>query len=164
MASGQTLLVFTPQAGVPPASNFATLAARNNHTIWQFDAAANEILDFEGVLPRNYNGGGLTVTLIWSAATATSGVTRWLGSWERHQEDTTDTDSNSFATAQAVNATAPGTSGTRAYDTIAFTDGAQIDSLAVGESFRFRVERDATDAADTMTGDAELARVEIRET
>ncbi len=101
---------------------------------------------------------------MWSATTATTGATRWLVSFERHQEDVTDIDTDSFATAQAVNATAPATNGARAYDAVAFTDGAQIDSLAVGESFRLRIERDATNAADTMVGDAELARVEIRET
>jgi hypothetical protein len=164
MASGQTLLMFNAQAGVPPASNAPQLDTRNNHLVWDFDAATNESLDFELVLPRNYNGGGLTVTIIWSATTAASGVTRWLAAFERHQADTTDIDTDSFATAQAVNATAPGTNGARSYDEIAFTDGAQIDSLAVGESFRLRVTRDATDAADTMVGDAELGRIEIRET
>jgi len=164
MASGQTLLIFNAQSGVPPGSSAPQLDTRNNHTVWDFDAAANEILDFETLLPRNYAGGGLTVTLVWSATAATTGVTRWLASFERHQADTTDIDTDSFATAQAVNATAPGTNGTRSYDVIAFTDGAQIDSLAVGESFRLRIERDATNAADTMVGDAELARVEIRET
>jgi hypothetical protein len=164
MASGQTLLIFNAQAGVPPTANSPQLDTRNNHLVWDFDAAANEILDFETALPRNYNGGGLTLAIIWSATTAASGVTRWLASFERHQADVTDIDSDSFATAQAVNATAPGTNGARSYDEIAFTDGAQIDNLAVGESFRLRIERDATNAADTMLGDAELARIEIRET
>lgn len=164
MASGQTLLVFNAQSGVPHPTTGPQLDTRNNHLVWDFDAAANEILDFETVLPRNYNGGGLTVTIVWSATTATANVTRWLASFERHQEDVTDIDADSFATAKAVNATAPGTNGARAYDTIAFTDGAEIDSLAAGESFRFRLERDATDVGDTMLGDAELARIEIRET
>jgi hypothetical protein len=164
MASGQTLLVMNAQSGVPPATTPPQLDTRNNHLVWDFDAATNEILDFETLLPRNYAGGGLTVTLVWSATTATTGAARWLASFERHQGETTDIDADSFATAQAVNATAPSTNGARSYDEIAFTDGAQIDSLAAGESFRLRIERDATNAADTMVGDAELARVEIRET
>lgn len=164
MASGQTLLVFNAQAGAPPSTAAPQFDTRNNHLVWDFDAAANENLDFETLLPRNYNGGGLTLTLIWSATTATTGVTRWLAAFERHQEDVTDIDTDSFAAAQAVNATAPATNGARAYDAIVFTDGAQIDNLAAGESFRLRISRDATNAADTMVGDAELARVEIRET
>jgi hypothetical protein len=164
MASGQTLLVFTPQAGVPPAANYASLDVRNNHTVWDFDAAVAESLDFESVMPRNYDGGGITAVVIWSAATAVSGATRWLVSFERHQDDVTDIDSDSFAAAQAVNATAPATNGARSYDSVAFTDGAQIDNIAKGESFRLRIQRDATNAADTMVGDAELARIELRET
>ena len=104
MASGQTLIVLTPQSGVPPVSNYATLDTRNGHTVWDFDAAVNEILNFESLMPRNYNGGGLTVTLVWSATTATTGVSRWLVSFERHQEDVDDIDTDSFAAAQAVNA------------------------------------------------------------
>ena len=164
MASGQTLLTFSAQAGVPSATVPPQLDTRNGHVVWDFDAATNEILNFEPLLPRNYNGGGLTVTLVWSATTATSGVTRWLVAFERHQEDVDDTDADSFATAQATNATAPAINGARAYDSVAFTNGAQIDNLAAGESFRLRVTRDAANAADTMVGDAELARVEIRET
>lgn len=164
MASGQTLLVFNAQAGSPPSANAPQLDTRNNHLIWDFDAAANELLDFESLLPRNYNGNGLTVALVWSATTATTGVARWLVSFERHEGEVTDIDTDSFATAQSVNATAPTTNGARSYDEVAFTDGAQIDGLVAGESFRIRVERDATNAADTMVGDAELARVEIRET
>lgn len=164
MASGQTLLVFNAQAGAPPASNAPQIDTRNNHLVWDFDAAVNEILDFESLLPRAYASGGLTVAIVWSAETATSGAVRWLVSLERHQADVTDLDSNSFATAKAVVAAAPATNGARSYDEVAFTHGAEIDNLAAGESFRLRIERDATDAGDTMSGDAELGRVEIRET
>lgn len=163
MASGQTLVIFTPQAGVPPIANFAQLDTRNNHTVWDFDAATNERLAFEAVLPRNYGGNGITATIIWSATTAVSGAVRWLISFERHQDDVTDIDADDFAAAKAVVATAPATNGARSYDPIAFTD-LEIDGLAVGESFRLRIERDAVNAADTMVGDAELARIELRET
>lgn len=164
MASGQTLLIFTPQSGIPPATAFAQLDTRNNHTVWDFDASTPETLDFEALMPRNYDGGGLTIVLVWSATTAISGVTRWKASFERHQADTTDIDSDSFAAAQTVDATAPATNGARSYDSIGFADGAQIDDIAKGDSFRLRIERDAANAADTMVGDAELARIEIRET
>jgi hypothetical protein len=45
---------------------------------------------------------------------------------------------------------------------VAVTDGANIDSIAVGESFRIRVRRDV--ANDDAAGDAELVAVELRET
>lgn len=164
MASGQTLLIFNAQAGVPPASNFATLDTRNNHTVWDFDATVNESLRFESLLPRNYNGGGITATVVWLATAATSGATRWELAFERHQDETTDLDTDSFAAVQGVNSTAPSTNGAPQYAAITFTDGAQMDSLAAGESFRLQLTRDATDAADTMVGDAELLRIELRET
>lgn len=164
MASGQTLLVFNARSGVPPTSAFATLDARNNHTVLDFDAAVDESITFETLLPRNYAGGGITALLVWAASTATSGNVRWLGAFERHQDETTDLDSDSFATAQGVTAAAPTTNGAPQYSEIAFTNGAQIDSLAVGESLRFKVTREATNGVDTMVGDAELLRVELRET
>jgi len=54
--------------------------------------------------------------------------------------------------------------GEPAYDTIAFTNGAQMDSLAAGESFRLRIYRDANNGDDDMAGDAQLLRIEIQET
>ena len=59
-------------------------------------------------------------------------------------------------------ATVPGTSGVLKYTNVAVTDGANIDSLAVGEHFRIRIKRDV--ANDTATGDLELFSVEMRET
>ena len=164
MASGQTLLVFNALSGTAPSTNFATLDQRNNHAVLDFDAAVAESIDFEQLLPRNYNGGGITAVIVWSAATATTGNVKWNLAFERHQDEVDDTDSDSFAAAQTVTATAPTTNGARQYSSIAFTDGAQIDSLAAGESFRVRLTRDAANAADTMVGDAEFARLELRET
>lgn len=164
MASGQTMMIFNAQGGVPLGAATAQIDTRNNHLVWDFDAAVAESLDFEGMLSRNYGGAGLTVALVWSATTATTGNVRWQAKFERHQANVTDIDVDDFAAAQAATGAAPATNGARAYTEIAFTDGAQIDNLAYGESFRLRVTRVATDAADTMVGDAELARVEIRET
>ena len=44
---------------------------------------------------------------------------------------------------------------------IAFLN-AEIDGLLVGESFRIKIIRDAV--SDTMTEDAQLLRIEIKET
>jgi len=40
---------------------------------------------------------------------------------------------------------------------------AEADSVIAGQSARYRIEREATDAADTMVGDAELYRVRVRQ-
>lgn len=61
----------------------------------------------------------------------------------------------------ADNTVVPGTSGLVDVVSVAFTAGADMDSVAAGESFRLKVTRDA--ASDTATGDAELIKVELRE-
>lgn len=163
MASGDTLLTFTPLANQPPASTYATFDTRNGHVVLDFDASADEVAVFGDVLPRHYAGGGVTVTLVWMATTATSGNVVWSVAIER-DDTATDLDTDSFATANTATAAAPATSGAPAYTTIAFTNGAQMDSLAVGEAFRLKVQRTGSSGSDTMTGDAELLGVEIKET
>jgi hypothetical protein len=164
MASGETLIIFTAHANEPPETGYATVDIRNTHMVLDFDDAAIENAVFSGMLARNYGGGGITATLVWAATTATAGDVKWNAAFDRHQSGTDDLDSDSFATAQTATATAPGTSGACLYTPVVFTDGAQIDALAAGESFRLKITRNATDAGDTLVGDAELLAVELRET
>ncbi len=164
MSSGDSLHVFTPLANTPPATAFATLDTRNSRPVLDFDAAADESAVFESVLSRAYDGGGITVKLIWAATSATSGVVVWAVAFEAIPAGALDIDSDSFATANTANGTADSVSGETTETEIAFTNGAQIDSLAVGVPFRLKVTRDADNGSDTMTGDAELLRVELRET
>lgn len=165
MASGDTLLIFTPLHNEPPSSNAATIDLRNQHAVLDFDAGTDESARFSGVMPRNYSGDtGVTVTLVWMASSATSGDTIWDVSWERHADDAFDLDSDGFAAVNSVTDTAASASGEVSYPTITFTDGADMDSVAVGESFRLNVTRDADNASDDMTGDAELLRIEIQDT
>lgn len=164
MASNDTLCIFTPLGNEPPASNYATLDIRNAHPCLDFDDTTDETAQWTDVLPRNYAGGGVTVTLFWAASTATTGNVVWDAQFERLEDEGTDIDADSFAAVQSATAAAPGTSGAVQYTTIAFTHGAQMDSVAAGELFRVRVSRDANNGADTMTGDAELLGLELRET
>lgn len=166
MASGETLAVFTPYANEPPASNYATLDLRNGHPCLDFDDATNESAIFSGVLPRNYAGGGITVYLHYAMTSATTGKVRWEVLWERIGDGQQDIDSDGFTTEQGVNVDpVPATSGHVDIVTVAFTNGAQMDSAAVGESFRLKVVRDSADTSnDTASGDAELVAVELKET
>ena len=163
MASGDTLCVFTAAHNVPPDSNPATLDTRNNHLVLDFDAATNESAVFEGLMPRNYDAGGITVYIHYAMSTATSGDIDWDAAFERIGDQQQDIDSDGFAAVNSVdNSTVPGTSGNVDIVSIAFTDGADMDSVAAGEGFRLKITRDA--ASDTAAGDAELLRVEIKET
>lgn len=157
-------IAFLPTANEPPTANFATPDTRNGHPILDFDDTSDEDAVFSAVLSPDYSGGGLTVEIYWLATSATSGDTVWNAAIERHEDDALDLDADSFAAANAVTDTAASASGEISVATITFTDGADMDSLAAGESFRLKITRDANNGSDTMSGDAELLRVVVRET
>lgn len=163
MASGETLLIFTPLHNEPPSTNPATLDTRNQHPVLDFDASSNEDGVFTGIMPRNYGGNGVTVYHHYSMSSATSGDIDWDGAFERIGDQQQDLDSDGFAAAQSTdNTTVPGTSGFVDIVAIPFTDGAQIDGILVGESFRYKLTRDAVN--DTASGDGELVIIEFKET
>jgi len=164
MASGDTLLILPALAGEPPSSNGATFDVRNQHPVLDFDDSTDESIVFSAVLPRAYAGGGLTIYIHWSATSATTGNVIWDVSFERIGDGQQDTDSDGFAAVNSVTDAAPGTSGHVTIASVAFTDGADMDSVAVGELFRVKVTRDADHASDTLSGDVELHAVEIKET
>lgn len=166
MASGDILCVWATQHSTPPASNAATPDLRNNHPVLDFDASTEETIYFDlDALPAYYSGGGLTVLPEWMASSATSGAVVWGGSVERMQAGGTDMDSDSFATEQlSAGVTTNGTSGIINESTITHSSGANMDSLAAGEPFRYRLARKPGEAGDTMTGDAELVRLIVKET
>src|SRR5688572_7809107 len=166
MASGNFLAIFTALSNVPPVSAFATFDTRNNHPVLDFDDTTDEEAIFLGVVPANYAGGGLTIDIYCSFTSATSNVCRWEAMIERMDVSSLDTDADSFASSQSAAVTAPGTSGQIVKATITMTSGAQMDSLAAGESYRLKIRRDAnaTNGTDSVTGDAELHRVVIKQT
>lgn len=165
MASGDSLIAFLPQSIEPLTSDTARIDYRNFHPVLDFkDAATNENAVFSGVMPQHYAGTtGVTVYLHYAMSTATTGDVDWDAAFERIGDQQQDIDADGFAAVNSVdNTTVPGTSGLVDIVSIAFTDGADMDSVAAGEGFRIKVTRDG--ASDTATGDAELRFVEIRET
>jgi hypothetical protein len=162
MASGDSLLIFTPQQNEPPSSNYATLDTRNGHLVLDFDTTTQESAIFTGIVPRHYGGGGITVYVHWAATSATTGTGGWDVAFERIGAAQQDIDSDGFASAQTITAaTVDGTSGNVSITNVAVSNGANMDSIAVGEAFRLRVRRDV--ANDTATGDLELLCVELKE-
>jgi len=163
MAGGDTLIVFTALHNEPPSSNPATFDMRNEHPVLDFDASTNESAVFSGVMPQHYDGGGVTVYIHYAMTSATSNTVDWDVSWERIGDQQQDIDSDSFAAVNSVdNTTVPGTAGNVDVVSVAFTDGADMDSVAAGEGFRLKITRDAS--SDDAAGDAELLFVELRET
>lgn len=164
MAAGDTLLVFGALQNEAPSSDYAVPYSRNARFVLAFDDAADQAAVFTGILPRHYAGGGLTVSLVFAMDTATTGDVVWTAAIERIGTSQ-DLDADGFAAAQSSGAVAvAGTAGVPVVATIAFTDGAQMDSLAVGEAFRIRVVRDADNGDDDASGDAHLVVLELRET
>jgi len=114
-------------------------------------------------MPEHYDGGGLTVYLMYSMTSAVADTIDWLVSFERIGDQQLDIDGDSFASdISVINTTVPGTSGLVDVIGVAFTDGANMDSVAAGEQFRIKITRDG--ATDDATGDAELHAVHIVET
>lgn len=166
MASGDTLCVFTALQNEPPSANYATLDTRNGVFVLDFDAATDETATFAGVMPRNYAGGGVTVTVGWMATSATTGTISLDVAFMSVTDDADDLDTKAFATVNNANPTTASATGEVDYATVTFTDGADMDSVAAGEYFRLKVTRDAngTTSTDDVTGDMELVFVEIKET
>lgn len=161
MASGNTLAVFLPSDNEPPATNYATVnvSATALHPQLDFDSTTAEAAIFSGIMPRHYAGGGITVYVTWAIA-AITGTVGWTVEFERSN---TAINADSFASAQTITAaTVSGTTLVPSVTNVAVTDGANIDSLAVGELFRIRIKRDV--ANDTAAGDAFLLGVELKET
>lgn len=170
MASGD-LVVEIIQAN-PPGANFAALTKivgastpAEGLLAWAFDAATIEYMDYLVRINEAYAGGGITLTIYWSAATATSNACRWSAAFRRIADDAEDLDT----TAQTydfndVDCTAPSAAGEISVDTLSFTSGADMDSIAAGELGILRIRRNASHANDNMTGDANLITVIGRET
>jgi len=155
----KTLAWFTPMTSQPPASNFATLDTRNSIAVLDFDDAAVESTTFVGVIPEGANlSSGISARIHWMATTATSGNVRWRVEFE---DAGTDNDSDNFDTATEGTGAANGTSGIETATAITCTT---IDSIAAGDQYRVRVSRVGNDGTnDTMSGDAELIAVELRQ-
>lgn len=164
MASGNTLRNFGALDNEPALSNPAIPVKRNGHWGISFDQSTDQFGVFSDVLPSNYAGGGLTAILHWTCFGAVSGNVMWFAEIERVGV-AQDIDSDSFATGIAAAASAvPATDGILKTTSIAFTSGAQMDSLVVGERYRLRISRDANHASDTAAAPTEIWNVEVKET
>lgn len=168
MASGQ--IVGFVLGEMPTGTLSATLDIRaggsapaENVLVWAFDAATAEYLDLKVTLD-GYDGGGLTVTLAWMAETATSGNVVWELAIRAIPDNTEDIDVAHTYDYNAVTAAAPTAAGETAYDAITFTNGADMDNWADGQVAVVRIRRNAASGSDTMTGDAQLWGIVIRET
>jgi hypothetical protein len=174
MASGNTLLTLSARSCSLPATSYAELTSLTGGAtpgeriiLANFDDTTDEYIDLPDlVMPRAYAGGGLTLTIRWMAASATTGNVIWGAAFRRDQDDAEDWDTtaHSYDFNASSGVAAPSAVGETSYDTITFADGADMDSVAAGEGFCLRIRRDADNGSDTMTGDARFWTIEIKET
>lgn len=161
MATGDSLVVWQPQDNQPPATNYAQIVVINGQTLLAFDTTTAEGAVFKSVLPRNYGGGGITGYVTHAADSATTGTIGWTLEFETTASQVLGSDG--FATAQTITAaTVSGTIRTPQTTNVAISNGANMDSIAVGVPFRVRLKRDV--ANDTATGDALFISLELKET
>jgi hypothetical protein len=171
MASGDLLAVLWAEDGIPPESSAATLGftlvASTDEPddlipSLDFDNTAAEYMDWKGVMPNHYGSGGVNATVWWFSTTTGSNV-RWNGRFKSFTDDVDLVTTKAYASAQAVSSAAASAAGEMVGDAIAFTDGGQMDSVAVNEPFMFRLNRDPAHADDAHAADARLFCVILRE-
>lgn len=156
---------FSPSAFIPPSTAHADRGVIQNRDYMAFDASTVEAMYSQAVqMPAAYTGSGtLKADILYAAASATSGKFDFEISVEAiTADDAVDTDAgDSFDTANAANETVPGTAGYMSVLTVTLTNK---DSVAAGDMFRIKLERDADDGTnDTATGDARVYLVCVYE-
>lgn len=133
-------------------------------TVWDFDASTVEYMDFKCRL-EGYNAGGLTFKLPWLSDAATTGDCVWSVGIRAIPDDAEDLNTTAHTyDYNNVTDTTASAAGEISVATITFTDGADMDSWADGEFAIIRVRRFASDAADTLAGDARLYAISGGET
>lgn len=171
MASGDTLAVFHPADNTPPATVYATLDTITGAStpaeavpVLDFDDTTVEYADFYGVFPNHYANGGVTLTFVWSAAAATNNGA-WAAAFRLIDDDNEDLDTTAFTYDynQTADLTPPSAVGEVAYDTLAFTNGADMDSVIANKYFILRVKRPAP-SGTKITGDCSIHAIIVKET
>ena len=172
MASGNTLAHFEPQANQPPDNGFATLdtitAASGLRMVLDYDDTTDETAIFSSVMPSIYGGGGVTITIRGAMAGANTTDTM---SFDAAFEEVIvggamGAGGSDFAAANNANVAVDDDADDEFEFTIAFTDGADMDSVGADDAFRLRLTRDAdsTTSTDDAVGDFQFLSATIQET
>lgn len=167
MASGNTLLIFSPGNGIPTAASSAGITAfsgasvpNERHTVLAFDDTTVEHYDFKAIMPQSYTDGGLTLRFM-SGATSDAGNYVLSTAFRRIEDDTDDiAASHTYSYQDTSSITVPNVIGEVTYDDLVFTSGAQMDSVTAGDAFIMRVRVNG----GSVVGDTYIHMIEVRET
>jgi hypothetical protein len=175
VASGDSLLVLRAHDASPPAASYAQADVVDGGStpaeavpVWDFDGGtSDEYVDFMCMMPAHYGGNGLTCTIVWSSSAVAGGSNGvvWGIALRRIEDDNEDINSSHSYDYNEVNPDPPSAIGEVSHDDITFTNGSDMDSVVAGDYFILRIRREASDTTnDTMSGDAELHAIYIKET
>lgn len=157
---------FEAQDGDVRTTAFPAIVRANGTNIpvsgYAFDAAVIENLFFR-FRASDYTSGDVTVDLDWYADTASTGAVMWGAQLAAitANTDTQDVETDGLPTVTTVTTTHLGTTGQRVHRSTITLTGAALDSLATGDHCVLCVSRQATNAADTLAGDAIALYVSI---
>lgn len=120
----------------------------DDQRVWTFPNSSTFYLDFLCAL-KNYTGGGLTIRTASSAAVA-SGSAVLQAAIRAFPDDAEDLDAAHSYDFNTVTIAAPSAINEVSYDSITFTDGADMDSLGDGQLFTLRFLRDPGHGSDNL--------------
>jgi hypothetical protein len=129
-----------------------------NYKVFDFDATADEHVHFQVAMPKNWNESTVTFQVWWSStATDTDGVAWGLQGVAISDNEAIDA---SWGTAIVVTDAAQSAAG-EVYVTAASSAVTIAGTPAESDICFFRLFRDVSDAADTMTEDARLIGIKL---
>ena len=146
--AADTLAFWTARANEPPASSAATPSTRNAIPILTFVEGSDTCAEFAGMMPLFYSG-DVNVKIGWTSLTAATNAVSWNVAFKSVTDDADDLDTKSYAAANNASCTTPDNAGEVDYCTVAFTAGADMDSVSAGEYFRLQVCRDGDGSSGT---------------
>jgi hypothetical protein len=156
------LLTWNAGDAILTATQAPALIIRNDRQMLAYQASgAAQSGYFTGVAPVDYDpSNNLRLKLWWVAETANSGDVRWVGAFEKLNQNGPNVDSSNFGPDNAVNDPTNGTNGL-INTTIMTFDNVAADDLQPGNPLRIFVRRQSNSGGDTMLGDAQIMRVAI---
>ena len=176
MASGDVLAILTPQSNQPPAASYATLdvvtGSGEPDTVLDFDASVDETAVFKRNMPNHYDGGGVTVSIIFAMSSDHDPAhkVRWDAAFSLIHDFSATTGvqaitGDGFVAVNSITGNPHDDIGKTEQANITFTNGADMDSIEKNDGYLIKITRDANHGTDDdATGDAELWMVIIKET
>lgn len=141
-------------------TSYAAKSVVNEQYVLSYQDGFDQAAYFRNVFPRQANTGNMNVNLHWSnAGTGNTGSVAWRVEFERHVDGTTDLSADGFATGKTVLDTA-NTVNLENVCSFSVTP-AEMNNVAAGENFRFRVSRISSNTGDNLAGTAHFRSVEL---